>query len=107
MLTPSGATLWWTESSPIVVDAGPVVGGGYVFFDSDNEEYAGVLQLEFSGTFALKAIGLGPNPWHAVGTASIEFWGTHDIHVELTVGHDAAPHSAPSRLMERPMSTTW
>ena len=41
-----------------VVDAGPVVGGGYVFFDPDNQEYAGVLELEFSGTFALKAIGL-------------------------------------------------
>src|SRR5207247_6487 len=41
-----------------VVDAGPVVGGGYVFFDPKEEEYAGILQLEFSGTFALKAIGL-------------------------------------------------
>jgi hypothetical protein len=41
-----------------VVDAGPVIGGGYVFFDLEAEEYAGILQLEFSGTFALKAIGL-------------------------------------------------
>jgi hypothetical protein len=41
-----------------VLDAGPVVGGGYVSFDPDNEEYAGILQLELSGTFALKAIGL-------------------------------------------------
>jgi hypothetical protein len=41
-----------------VLDAGPVVGGGYILFDPENEEYAGILQLEFSGTFALKAIGL-------------------------------------------------
>ena len=41
-----------------VVDAGPVIGGGYVFFDPDKQEYAGILELEFSGTFALKAIGL-------------------------------------------------
>jgi hypothetical protein len=40
------------------VDAGPVIGGGYVYFDLENEQYAGVLDLEFSGTFALKAIGL-------------------------------------------------
>jgi hypothetical protein len=41
----------------LVVQAGPVVGGGYLFFDPDREQYAGALQLEFSG-IALKAVGL-------------------------------------------------
>lgn len=29
------------------IKAGPVTGGGYVFFDPDNEQYAGILQLSF------------------------------------------------------------
>jgi hypothetical protein len=29
------------------IKAGPVIGGGYVFFDPDNEQYAGILQLSF------------------------------------------------------------
>ena len=41
-----------------VVDAGPVVGGGYVSFDWEKGEYAGILDLEVSGTFAIKAIGI-------------------------------------------------
>ena len=40
------------------VDAGPVKGGGYLFFDTDREEYAGALQLVFSEWIALRAIGL-------------------------------------------------
>jgi hypothetical protein len=39
------------------IDAGPVTGGGYLFFDRSNGQYAGVAQLEFKG-IALKAIGL-------------------------------------------------
>jgi len=39
------------------ISAGPVTGGGYVFFDPDNEQYAGVLQLSFK-TIALTVIGL-------------------------------------------------
>ena len=41
----------------LVIDAGSVGGGGYLFFDFENERYAGVVQLEFT-KFALKAIGL-------------------------------------------------
>jgi hypothetical protein len=37
--------------------AGPVSGGGYLFFDPDREQYAGAMQLEFSG-IALKAVGV-------------------------------------------------
>ena len=40
------------------VDAGVVKGGGYLFFDFDREEYAGALELTFSGIVSLKAIGL-------------------------------------------------
>lgn len=40
------------------VDAGVVKGGGYLFFDFDREEYAGALELSFSGIVSLKAIGL-------------------------------------------------
>jgi len=39
------------------VGAGPVGGGGYLFFDPKNEQYAGVLQLDFKA-ISLKAIGL-------------------------------------------------
>ena len=40
------------------VDAGIIKGGGYLFFDFQNEEYAGALELVFSGFINLKAIGL-------------------------------------------------
>lgn len=42
----------------LAVDAGPVKGGGYLYFDFDREEYAGALELVFSDWIALKAIGL-------------------------------------------------
>jgi hypothetical protein len=40
------------------VDAGVVKGGGYLYFDFDREEYAGAIELVFSGFLNLKAIGL-------------------------------------------------
>ncbi|MEV6911465.1 DUF6603 domain-containing protein [Amycolatopsis sp. NPDC051071] len=40
------------------VDAGIVSGGGYLYFDPERGEYAGALELEFSGLVELKAIGL-------------------------------------------------
>jgi hypothetical protein len=42
----------------LAVDAGPVKGGGYLYIDADRGEYAGALELTFSGIVALKAIGL-------------------------------------------------
>lgn len=42
----------------LAVDAEVVKGGGYLFFDFDKEEYAGALELVFSGFLTLKAIGL-------------------------------------------------
>jgi hypothetical protein len=42
----------------LVIDAGAVKGGGYLFFDPDRGEYAGCVDLVFSGVVALKAIGI-------------------------------------------------
>jgi hypothetical protein len=40
------------------VDAGVVKGGGYLFFDPDHGEYAGVLELSLEDIIQIKAIGL-------------------------------------------------
>jgi len=40
------------------VDAGAVKGGGYLYFDFDKEEYAGVLELAIAGFITLTAVGL-------------------------------------------------
>jgi hypothetical protein len=40
------------------LDAGVLKGGGYLFIDVDRGEYAGALELTFSGIVALKAIGI-------------------------------------------------
>ena len=40
------------------IDAGVVAGGGYLYFDFDRHEYAGVLELTISGFISAKAIGL-------------------------------------------------
>jgi hypothetical protein len=40
------------------IDAGPVKGGGYLYFDFDKGEYAGALELDLAGIVTAKAIGL-------------------------------------------------
>ncbi|RKS28632.1 hypothetical protein BJ917_1528 [Pseudomonas sp. WPR_5_2] len=40
------------------LDAGIIQGGGFLLFDSDHEEYAGALELVFSGFLGLHAVGL-------------------------------------------------
>src|SRR6185295_2607876 len=40
------------------IDAGAVRGGGYLFFDTENEEYAGVVQLSILETISITAIGM-------------------------------------------------
>lgn len=40
------------------LDAGIVSGGGYLYFDFDKEEYAGVLELSIASVVAVKAIAL-------------------------------------------------
>ncbi len=42
----------------LAINAGAVIGGGYLFFDFDKEEYAGVLELTIAGFISAKAIGL-------------------------------------------------
>jgi hypothetical protein len=42
----------------LAIDAGVVSGGGYLFFDTDREEYAGALELSVAGWLRLTAIGL-------------------------------------------------
>jgi uncharacterized protein DUF6603 len=42
----------------LAIDAGIVKGGGYLYLDYEKGEYAGALELVFSGFLALKAIGL-------------------------------------------------
>lgn len=42
----------------IVIKAQVVTGGGYLYFDVEKEQYAGVLQLEIAQKFSLTAVGL-------------------------------------------------
>jgi hypothetical protein len=42
----------------LAVDAGVVKGGGFLSIDADRGEYAGALELVFSGFLTLKAVGL-------------------------------------------------
>ena len=42
----------------LVIDAGVVSGGGYLFFDNDRQEYGGVMELSLAGIVTVKAIGL-------------------------------------------------
>lgn len=42
----------------LALDAGVVKGGGYLYLDYDKGEYAGALELTFTGLFAVKAIGI-------------------------------------------------
>lgn len=42
----------------ISIDAGAVIGGGYLYFDFDKQEYTGALELTIAGFISAKAIGL-------------------------------------------------
>ena len=41
-----------------MIDASVVVGGGFLRFDHEKEEYSGILQLEIAEKIAVKAIGI-------------------------------------------------
>ncbi|GAA2463496.1 DUF6603 domain-containing protein [Streptomyces macrosporus] len=45
------------RGASLSIAAGPVTGGGHLFFDPDQEQYAGALALQLQG-IALKAVGL-------------------------------------------------
>jgi hypothetical protein len=42
----------------LAVDAGVVKGGGFLYIDTERGEYAGALELTFSGFLSLKAVGI-------------------------------------------------
>lgn len=42
----------------LAIEAAVVKGGGYLYFDFDKEEYAGILELDLSGIVSVKAIAL-------------------------------------------------
>ena len=42
----------------LTINAGAVIGGGYLFFDFEKEEYAGALELSIAGFISAKAIGI-------------------------------------------------
>lgn len=42
----------------VVIDAGIVAGGGYLYFDVDKQQYAGVVHLELARTLNVTAVGL-------------------------------------------------
>lgn len=46
------------KGAGLSIDAGVVVGGGYLFFDPDKGEYAGVAELSIVDIVTVKAIGL-------------------------------------------------
>jgi hypothetical protein len=46
------------KGAGLSIDTGVVVGGGYLFFDPDRGEYAGVLELALAEIVTVKAIGL-------------------------------------------------
>ncbi|MEU6578245.1 DUF6603 domain-containing protein [Streptomyces sp. NPDC046805] len=52
-----GAAFDPPKGAALAVGAGPVTGGGYLFFDERKQEYAGVLALQLE-SIALKAVGL-------------------------------------------------
>jgi hypothetical protein len=66
----------------LAVDAGVVKGGGYLYFDPGQGEYAGALELEFADFLAVKAIGLittrmpdGSNGFSLLLVLTAEFGG--------------------------------
>jgi hypothetical protein len=46
------------NGAALKIEAGVAKGGGYIFFDTEKQQYAGVLQLELAKKISLKAIGL-------------------------------------------------
>ena len=42
----------------LAIDSTSVTGGGFLFFDPEKEQYAGIVQLDVKGKLTLKAVGL-------------------------------------------------
>jgi len=48
----------WPTGAGVMVNAGVVKGGGFLYLDPDKGEYFGALELSFKGLFDLKAVGI-------------------------------------------------
>jgi hypothetical protein len=48
----------WPNGVGLSISGGGFTGGGFLLLDIEKGEYAGLLELEFEGTLALKAVGL-------------------------------------------------
>lgn len=46
------------KGAALSIDAGVVVGGGFLFFDTDTQQYGGMIHLEIAESLNLNAIGL-------------------------------------------------
>lgn len=71
----------------LVLDAGVVKGGGYLFIDAERGEYAGALELKFL-TFSIKAIGLlsTKRPDGSEGWSLLIFvFGQFNIHIAFGI----------------------
>ena len=71
----------------LILDAGVVKGGGYLFIDSQRGEYAGALELKFL-TFSIKAIGLlsTKRPDGSEGWSLLLFvFGQFNIHIAFGI----------------------
>ena len=71
----------------LVLDAGVVKGGGYLFIDAERGEYAGALELKFL-TFSIKAIGLlsTKRPDGSDGWSLLLFvFGQFNIHIAFGI----------------------
>ncbi len=73
----------------VLVDSLAVTGGGFLFFDRQNEQYAGVIQLEIADRISIKAIGLlttrlpdGSKGFSLLVILSVEF----DPPIQLVLG---------------------
>lgn len=52
------AAFKWPNGVGIAIDGGGFKGGGFLSIDVEKGEYTGVLELQFKGTLALRAIGI-------------------------------------------------
>lgn len=64
----------------LAVNAGPVTGGGFLFFDPDRQQYAGGLELDIAGAVTVTAVGLittrmpdGSEGFSLLGILALEF----------------------------------
>lgn len=46
------------DGMALSIDSGTVSGGGYLYFDNDKQEYAGIVNLDLNGIVSVTAIGL-------------------------------------------------